>query len=43
MMDKHVVIEGVDFSDILYQERTGCMKMYQEKDFFAWINTKPCS
>ena len=35
MMGKPAVIEGVDFNDILYQERTGCMKIYQEKDFIC--------
>lgn len=34
-MDKSVVIEGVYFYDILYQERTVCMKIYQEKDFIC--------
>ena len=28
-------IEGVYFYDILYQERTVCMKIYQEKDFIC--------
>lgn len=35
MMDKPVVIEGVYFNDILYQGRTVCMKIYQEKDFIC--------
>lgn len=35
MMGKPVVIEGVDFNDILYQGRTACMKIYQEKDFIC--------
>nr|DAE47780.1 MAG TPA: hypothetical protein [Caudoviricetes sp.] len=35
MMDKPVVIEGVDFNDILHQECAGCMKIYQEKDFIC--------
>lgn len=35
MMDKPVVIEGVYFYDVLYQERTVCVKIYQEKDFIC--------
>lgn len=33
MMQTAKVIEGKDYNDVLYQERQGHMKLFQEKDF----------
>ena len=35
MMQSAKVIEGDDFNDVLYQEKSGHMKLFQEKDFLC--------